>query len=123
LVAFCQQHGIKFEICGKVIVATQPSELPLLENLFERGTANGLSFRRLTAPQVLELEPHVRCLAGIHVPSTGIVDFVGVSRRLAELIEGDGGELWLGTKALAFRLDGDKPFWKLRKESCRGAGS
>jgi (S)-2-hydroxyglutarate dehydrogenase len=108
LVAFCQQHGIKFEICGKVILATQPSELPLLENLFERGTANGLSVRRLTAPQVLELEPHVRCLAGIHVPSTGIVDFVGVSRRLAELIEGDGGELRLGTKALAFRLDGDK---------------
>ena len=108
LVAFCQQHGIKFENCGKVIVATQPSELPLLENLFERGTANGLSVRRLTAPQVLELEPHVRCLAGIQVPSTGIVDFVGVSRRLAELIGGDGGELWLGTKALAFRPEGDK---------------
>jgi (S)-2-hydroxyglutarate dehydrogenase len=108
LVAFCQQHGIKFEICGKVIVATQPSELPLLENLFERGIANGLSVRRLTAPQVLELEPHVRCLAGIQVPSTGIVDFVGVSRRLAELIEGDGGELWLGTKALAFRPEGDR---------------
>jgi len=103
LVAFCQQHGIKFEICGKVIVATQHSELPLLENLFERGIANGLSVRRLTAPQVLELEPHVRCLAGIQVPSTGIVDFVGVSRRLAELIGGDGGELWLGTKALGFR--------------------
>jgi (S)-2-hydroxyglutarate dehydrogenase len=103
LVAFCQQHGIKFENCGKVIVATQPSELPLLENLFERGTANGLSVRRLTASQVLELEPHVRCLAGIQVPSTGIVDFVGVSRRLAELIGGDGGELWLGTKALGFR--------------------
>jgi L-2-hydroxyglutarate oxidase len=108
LVAFCQQHGIKFEICGKVIVATQPSELPLLESLFERGIANGLSVRRLTAPQVLELEPHVRCLAGIHVPSTGIVDFVGVSRRLAELIEGDGGELCLGTKALAFRSEGDR---------------
>jgi len=108
LVAFCQQHGIKFEICGKVIVATQPSELPLLENLFERGIANGLLVRRLTASQVLELEPHVRCLAGIQVPSTGIVDFVGVSRRLAELIGGDGGELWLGTKALAFRPEGDR---------------
>jgi (S)-2-hydroxyglutarate dehydrogenase len=108
LVAFCQQHGIKFEICGKVIVATQSSELPLLESLFERGIANGLSVRRLTAPQVLELEPHVRCLAGIQVPSTGIVDFVGVSRRLADLIGGDGGELWLGTKALAFRPEGDR---------------
>jgi L-2-hydroxyglutarate oxidase len=68
LVEFCKQHGIKFDLCGKVIVATQPSELPLLEKLFERGVANGLSVRRLTAPQVLELEPHVRCLAGIHVP-------------------------------------------------------
>src|SRR5262249_10547728 len=64
LVDFCKQYGIKFEICGKVIVATQPSELPLLENLFERGVTNGLSVRKLTAPQVLELEPHVRCLAG-----------------------------------------------------------
>ena len=108
LIAFCQQHGIRFEICGKIIVATQPSELPLLENLFERGIANGLSVRRLTVPQVLELEPHVRCLAGIQVPSTGIVDFVSVSRRLAELIGGDGGELWLDTKALAFRPEGDR---------------
>jgi L-2-hydroxyglutarate oxidase len=115
LVAFCQQHGIRFEICGKVIVATQPPELPLLENLFERGIANGLSVRRLAAPQVLELEPHVRCLAGIQVPSTGIVDFVGVSRRLAELIEGDGGELWLGTKALAFRSEGDRTILETSK--------
>jgi L-2-hydroxyglutarate oxidase len=115
LVAFCQQYGIKFEICGKVIVATQPSELPLLENLFERGIANGLSVRRLTAPQVLELEPYVRCLAGIQVPSTGIVDFVGVSRRLAELIEGDGGELWLGTKAFAFRSEGDRTILETSK--------
>jgi (S)-2-hydroxyglutarate dehydrogenase len=120
LVAFCQQHGIKFEICGKVIVATQPSELPLLDNLFERGIANGLSVRRLTVPQVLELEPHVRSLAGIQVPSTGIVDFVGVSRRLAELVGGDGGELWLGTKVLGFRTEGGRTVLETTKGPLSG---
>jgi (S)-2-hydroxyglutarate dehydrogenase len=120
LVAFCQQHVIKFEICGKIIVATQPCELPLLESLFERGIANGLSVRRLTAPQVLELEPHVRCLAGIQVPSTGIVDFVSVSRRLAELIGGDGGELWLGTKALAFHPEGERTILETSKGPLSG---
>jgi L-2-hydroxyglutarate oxidase len=74
MVEFCQHHGIRYEVCGKVIVATKPSEIPSMERLFERGVANGLAVRRLTAPQVLEREPHVRCLAGIQVPSTGIVD-------------------------------------------------
>jgi L-2-hydroxyglutarate oxidase len=120
LVDFCKQHGIKFEICGKVIVATQPSELPLLENLFERGIANGLSVRKLTAPQVLELEPHVRCLAGIQVPSTGIVDFAGVSQRLAELIGNGGGELWLNTKALGFRTEDGTTVLETSKGSLSG---
>jgi L-2-hydroxyglutarate oxidase len=120
LVGFCKEHGIKFEICGKVIVATHPSELPLLENLFERGIANGLSVRKLTAPQVLELEPHVRCLAGIHAPSTGIVDFLGVSRRLAELIENGGGDLWLNTKALRFRVGDGRTILETSKEPLSG---
>jgi len=103
MVEFCQEHGIKFDLCGKVIVATRPAELPGLEKLFARGVANGLSVRRLTAAQVTELEPHVSCLAGIEVPSTGIVDYGSVSRRLAQLIEEGGGKLCLGTKVQGFR--------------------
>jgi L-2-hydroxyglutarate oxidase len=69
-----------------------------MENLYERGIANGLSLKRLSALEVKEIEPHVSCLAGIHVPSTGIVDFVGVCEKLAELVGATGGELRLGTK-------------------------
>jgi L-2-hydroxyglutarate oxidase len=103
MVEFCDLHAIRYEVCGKVIVATAESELPLLENLYQRGIANGLIVRKLTAAAVKEIEPHVNCLAGIHVPSTGIVDFVGVCRKLAELIGDQGGELYLNTKVVGFR--------------------
>ena len=73
MLRFCQEHGIPYDVCGKVIVATAPAELSLLENLHQRGVANGLKVQRLSAAQVAEIEPHVRCLAGIQVPSTGIV--------------------------------------------------
>jgi len=64
---FCDTHGIRHEVCGKVIVATTESEVPMLEKLYARGVENGLSVRKLTASQVKELEPHVSCLAGLHV--------------------------------------------------------
>jgi L-2-hydroxyglutarate oxidase len=102
LVEFCGEYGIRNEICGKVIVATTASELPLMENLYQRGIANGLAAKKLSAFEVKEIEPHVSCLAGIQVPSTGIVDFVGVCRKLAELVESRGGELRLGTRVLGF---------------------
>src|SRR3981081_3698212 len=107
LLRFCQEHDIRHEVCGKVIVATTPSEIPLMENLYQRGTANGLPVRKLSASQVKEIEPHVSCLAGIHVPSTGIVDFVGVCQKLAELIQARGGELQLSTKVNRLRTMSD----------------
>src|SRR4030095_8498494 len=73
MVEFCEEHSIAHEICGKVIVATQEKELPLLENLFQRGGQNGLNVTKISAAQVREIEPHVRCLAGLKVPTTGIV--------------------------------------------------
>jgi L-2-hydroxyglutarate oxidase len=103
LVEFCQQYRIPYELCGKMIVATTPSEIPLLENLYARGLANGLTAKKLTAFEVKQIEPHVNCLAGIQVPSTGIVNFADICRKLAELIQIRGGELRLGTKALGFQ--------------------
>jgi (S)-2-hydroxyglutarate dehydrogenase len=105
LVEFCQHYGVRYEACGKVIVATTASELPLLEALYARGIANGLVAKKLRAEEVNEIEPHVSCLAGIHVPSTGIVDFVGVCRKLAELIGAKGGELLVGTKVQGLHLN------------------
>lgn len=103
LIEFCDQHGIHYEICGKVIVATTASELPLLEKLHTRGVENDLSVRKLTATQVNELEPHVSCLAGLHVSSTGIVNYAVLGRKLVELIAAHGGDLRLNTEVLAFR--------------------
>jgi (S)-2-hydroxyglutarate dehydrogenase len=96
MVEFCQEHGIEHDICGKVIVATDQAELPLLEKLFNRGLENGLEVAKLSAEQVREIEPHVACLAGIKVPATGIVNYRAVSLKYAELIKAQGGLIRLG---------------------------
>src|ERR1700747_2227050 len=62
LVEFCKQYGIRYETCGKVIVATTASELPLLENLYQRGIANGLAVRKLSVSEVKAFEPHETCM-------------------------------------------------------------
>ena len=96
MVEFCREHGIKHEVCGKVIVATKASELPLLDSLFQRGLDHGLAVTRLSPEQVQEIEPHVRCLAGIKVPSTGIVNYREVSAKYVELVKSNGGTVRTG---------------------------
>jgi L-2-hydroxyglutarate oxidase len=98
LVKFCQDHGIDHEICGKVIVATDAKELVLLENLYQRGLENGIKVAKLAAEQVKEIEPHIDCVAGIRVFSTGIVDYKQVCQKYADLIRLQGGNLYLNTK-------------------------
>jgi L-2-hydroxyglutarate oxidase len=116
LVEFCEHYGIRYEICGKVIVATTPAELPLLDILYGRGVSNGLTVRKLSAHELNEIEPHVRCVAGIQVPSTGIVDFAAVCRKLAELIATRGGELRLGTKVQGIREVGGEAVLETSKD-------
>lgn len=103
MVEFCREHGIPHEVCGKVIVATQESELPLLEKLFQRGLDNQLPVTRLSPEQVREIEPHVHCLAGLRVPTTGIVDYRQVCAKYAELVRQQGSTLMTGTKVTAIR--------------------
>ncbi|HAZ49345.1 MAG TPA: L-2-hydroxyglutarate oxidase [Cyanobacteria bacterium UBA11369] len=98
IVEFCQKYNIAHEVCGKVIVATQEKELPLLENLYQRGLENNLKVAKITAEQVKEIEPYVTCLAGIQVFTTGIVDYRQVCQKYGELIQSQGGEICLGTK-------------------------
>jgi (S)-2-hydroxyglutarate dehydrogenase len=75
-VEFCDAHGIKYDRCGKVIVATSQEEIPRLRTLHERGIANGVpGVTMIEAERVREIEPHVRALAGIHSPNTAIVDW------------------------------------------------
>ena len=91
MVAFCKEHGIKHDVCGKVIVATKESELPLLENLYQRGIQNECPVEKVSAERVRAIEPHVKCVAGVLVKSTGITSYVEVCRKYLELIEAAGG--------------------------------
>jgi L-2-hydroxyglutarate oxidase len=103
MVEFCEQHGIPYRICGKLIVATDPAELPRLDALYDRATANGLPVTWLTPEQAREHEPNVACIAAIHIASTGIVDFGQVCHKLAELVEKAGGTVHLGAKVRRIR--------------------
>jgi (S)-2-hydroxyglutarate dehydrogenase len=103
MVEFCQTHGIPVRVCGKLIVATDAAELPRLDALYERAAANGLPVTRVTPEQAREYEPNVACVAGIHVASTGIVDFGHVCRTLADLVAKAGGEVRLGTRVTGLR--------------------
>ena len=95
MVNFCQAQGLPYEVCGKVIVATKPSELPRLENLYRRGLQNGLAVQKLSPEEVKEHEPYVQCWGGIYVPTSGIVDYGKVCQKYAELIQQQGGDLRL----------------------------
>jgi L-2-hydroxyglutarate oxidase len=98
MVRFCKEYGIQHEICGKIIIATKLQELSQLENLYERGLANGVPVARLSVEEIEEIEPYVSCLGGLRVFSTGIADYRQVCRVLADRIGFQQGELHLNTK-------------------------
>jgi len=97
---FCSEHAIPFERCGKVIVATDESQFGALDRIFERGGANGVECEMIGQERLHELEPHAAGLRAIHVPETGIVDFVAVCRRLAELISEQGADIRLDSRVV-----------------------
>lgn len=116
MIAFCQEHGIPFEQCGKIVVATEREELPRLDSLWERGNANGLEgLRRLGPEQIREIEPHATGLAAIHVPQEGIVDYPAVTQKLGELITRAGGEVRLNAKVN--RLQFREGYWVAESSS------
>ena len=97
LTAFCEERGIPFQRCGKVIVATSVEEIPRLEELHRRARANGVDGAELIGPERLaELEPHAAGVKALHVPTTGIADFVGVARAYAQDVVAAGGSILLG---------------------------
>lgn len=107
MVEFCDRHAIPHEICGKLVVATEPDEIPRLHALLERGTANGLLGLQLLGPeQIREHEPHAAGLAAILVPEEGIVDFKAVAQAMAQELISRGGELHCNSKVLDLRDSG-----------------
>jgi L-2-hydroxyglutarate oxidase len=97
---FCIEHAISFDECGKLIVATNPTELARMEALDERAAVNGIKCRRVNHDELTALEPNVTGLGALHLPSTGIVDYRRVCGKLAELIDGAGGSLRLNSKVV-----------------------
>ncbi|MGB7556064.1 MAG: L-2-hydroxyglutarate oxidase [Candidatus Korobacteraceae bacterium] len=104
---FCRQHGVPFEECGKLVVATSSEEVPRLEQLHQRGIANGVpGLRMLNREQFREVEPHCDGISGLQVPTTGIVDYTVVAQKYAELIRRAGGEIVFRATVLGLREEG-----------------
>ncbi|HTP13064.1 MAG TPA: L-2-hydroxyglutarate oxidase, partial [Bacteroidota bacterium] len=98
MVEFCTKHRIRHEVCGKVIVAKESAEVPLLKNLYQRGLTNGLEVKEISQDELREIEPHVRGRAALRVPSTGIVNYREVAEAFARLLHERGGDLRLNSK-------------------------
>ncbi len=118
LVDFCRQNEVPFELCGKIIVATEQREVPYLETLMERGQKNGLhNLRRLSGEQLREYEPHVTGVAGIHVPQTGIVDFTRVAEAYGRLLQSAGTDIQLGEQVINIRHSDARVVVSTQKQS------
>jgi len=107
MVEFCELHGVRHEICGKLVVATEPEEIPRLHDLLDRGAANGLQGLQLLGPeQIRECEPHAAGLAAIRVPQEGIVDFKAAAEAMANEIISRGGEVHYSSEVTKLRHAG-----------------
>jgi L-2-hydroxyglutarate oxidase len=104
--AFCQEHGIAHERCGKLVVATDASEIPALDEIERRGRANGLdAIMRLAGEQLKDYEPNVAGVAGLWVPYTGIINYRRVAEKYAELFRTGGGEIRTTWRLTALHRD------------------
>ncbi len=112
---FCKAEGIDFDVCGKVIVATNTDELPAMHRIHERGQANGVKCQVVDKARLAELEPHANGVAALHVPEAGIVNYRQVCDRLAEKIEKAGGEILTNSKVCF--ITGSRPITIVQTKS------
>lgn len=105
LVAFCREHDVPHDLCGKVIVATDAAELGRLDELFRRGNQNGVpgGVEMIGPERLREIEPNATGIRALHVPATGIVDFEAVANRFAQIVENGGGEVRTRTRVRGLR--------------------
>ncbi len=104
LVDFAEKEGIPYDLCGKIVVATHPEQVPILEGLYERGKQNGLTgFKMLDLAGMREYEPHVQGIKGFFVPQTGIINYKAVCEKYAENVQKLGGQLVLGQRVIEVR--------------------
>jgi L-2-hydroxyglutarate oxidase len=104
MVEFCAQHDVPYELCGKIVVATEEEEIPRLHSLLERGIANGLEGLQLLGPeQIREIEPNAAGLAAIRVPQEGIVDYTAAAGAMVKEICARGGEIRFSSEVTKLR--------------------
>ncbi len=113
MIDFCALHDVPYEVCGKIVVATDPAEIPRLQALLDRGKANGLEgLELLDSDTIREYEPHAAGVAGIRVPQEGIVDFLAVAETLAQEIRSLGGEIRFSSEVIGLAEAGGN--WRIR---------
>ncbi|PMY59960.1 MULTISPECIES: L-2-hydroxyglutarate oxidase [Pseudomonas] len=105
---FCTEHGIRFEVCGKLLVASTPLEVERMHALYERSQQNGLKVERLDAQELQRREPNIVGLGGLFLDATGIVDYKQVCEAMARVIQKAGGEVQLQTTVRAIAETADK---------------
>ncbi len=116
LVRFCEEEGIRYELCGKIVVATREEQFETLSMLSERGRQNGLTgLKELSKEQLKEYEPHVNGLKGIFVPQTGIIDYTEVAMKYVEKIRHFDGHVFTGHKVV--RITEEKGFIQVHTPS------
>jgi len=99
---FCEEHGVPYELCGKVVVAISEEERPRLQALYERGRENGVGgLRLIPRDELKEIEPHADGVEALVSPETGIVDFRAVAEKLGEVFVREGGRIETGAKVLS----------------------
>ena len=105
---FCGEHGIDYDLCGKVIVATNKDETERLGAIFERGKANGVNCEIISGERLREIEPHAAGLEAIHVPECGIVNYAQVCQKLGDLLTKDSPhKILLGQQVLEIERSKD----------------
>src|SRR5215469_15247463 len=107
---YCASRGLPYDACGKVVVAVDEREVAPLRELEERATANGVpGLRWLEQSELIEVEPFVNGVAGLHSPETAIADFAAVARAYAEDVSAAGGQIRTGTAVTRIHQDGRNP--------------
>ena len=107
MIAFCTQYGIPFDICGKIIVATEAQERSSLHAIYQRGIENGLiGLKKIGRDEARDMEPCVDALEAVWVPQAGIVDYGTVAQQYAELIRANGGDILTGLRVMSLTMSG-----------------
>ena len=116
IIKFAEIHGISYDLCGKIVVATNKDELPLLDTIFQRGEANGLqNLKYLSREEFREIEPHCEGVRAIKVPQTGIIDYPAVAQKLKQLFEELGGTVLFNEEVVKINQDSNNLIIQTKK--------